>query len=294
MVIAHRKRSITLTLTVNLFSLFYVYPKVGFNMSDDQSQQDQKEHSRARFSQFAHGYVTSTTHSQGSDLDRLLELATPQPDWVALDIATGGGHTALKIAPFVKQMVVSDYSPTMLAEAEAFIRSKGVENVEFKVADAESLPFEDASFDLVTCRIAAHHFPDVYKFVTEAARVLKPGGRFIVQDHVLPEDKKAADYIEAFERLRDPSHGQAYNEYEWQGMYLDAGLVVDKSEILNREAHMLEWAERQGCSPDVVERLHVMMVQAPQPVTDFYNMKCVGTDDATFTHMYIMIAGHKP
>ncbi len=256
--------------------------------------QDPKAHSQQRFSQFARGYVTSDTHSQGFDLDRLLELAQPQPEWHVLDVATGGGHTALKFAPHVKRVVASDYAPTMLAEARAFIESKGVTNVEFAEADAENLPFEDAQFDLVTCRIAAHHFPDPYRFVVESARVLKPGGRLIVQDHLLPDDDRAAAYIESFERLRDPSHHRAFNRYEWQGMFLDAGLTVEHWEQLNRSAKMLPWAERQGCSPEVIEHLHVMMVQAPQAVAEFYNMRCVGTADSEFDHVYIMIVGQKP
>ncbi len=254
---------------------------------------DPKAHSRERFSQYAHGYVTSETHSKGSDLDRLLEIAAPQPEWTALDIATGGGHTALKLAPHVRQMIASDYAIPMLEEARTFITSKGAQNVEFIPADAENLPFASGVFDLVTCRIAAHHFPDIYRFVLESARVLKPGGRFVVQDHVLPDDKNAAEYIEAFEVLRDPSHHRAYDEYGWRGMFLDADLTVDHAEILSREAKMIPWAERQGCTPDVIERLQVMMIQAPPIASAFYQMKCAGTADATFHHMYIMIAGTK-
>ncbi|MFN8529023.1 MAG: hypothetical protein U0670_10455, partial [Anaerolineae bacterium] len=113
-------------------------------------------------------------------------------------------------------------------------------------------------------------------------------------DHVLPDDKPAAEYIEAFERLRDPSHHQAFTEYEWRGMYLDAGLTVDFSELMAREAKMIPWAERQGCTPEVIERLQVMMVQAPAAVAEFYEMKCAGTADAGFSHRYVLIAGTKP
>ena len=136
----------------------------------------------------------------------------------------------------------------MLASARTYIQSQAAENVDFVPADAENLPFADNSFDLITCRIAAHHFPDVFRFVQESARALKPGGRFVVQDHVLPEDKKAAVYVEAFERLRDPSHNRALSESEWRGTYLDAGLTVEHAEWLARSAKMLPWAERQGCS----------------------------------------------
>ncbi|MBK9746161.1 MAG: methyltransferase domain-containing protein [Chloroflexi bacterium] len=95
---------------------------------------------KQRFSQYAHGYVTSETHSQGHDLDRLIELAQPQPDWVVLDVATGGGHTALKFAPHVAKVIASDFAPPMLAEAKAFIESKGATNVEFADVDAENIP----------------------------------------------------------------------------------------------------------------------------------------------------------
>ena len=146
-----------------------------------------KSLSQKRFGQFAEGYVTSQSHAKGYDLDRLVEIANPQTDWLVLDIATGGGHTALKFAPYVRQVIATDITPRMLSAAEKFICDKGVTNVAFEPADAEDLPFEDPVFDLVTCRIAPHHFPDCARFVQEGSRVLKPGGQLLVQDHLLPE-----------------------------------------------------------------------------------------------------------
>jgi len=254
---------------------------------------DVKAHSQQRFSQYAQNYVNSETHSQGHDLDRLIELAQPQPDWVVLDIATGGGHTALKFAPHVKKVIASDYAPVMLAQAKAFIEGQGVTNVEFSEADAENLPYPDNTFDLVTCRVAAHHFPDAYKFVTESARVLKPGGILLVQDHLNPDDDKTAAYIESFERLRDPSHNRVFNSYEWQGLYLDADLTVEHWEKINRTAKFTPWVERQGCTPEVVEHLQILMIQAPDAVKSWMNFQCAGTPDATLDHVYIDILGKK-
>jgi ubiquinone/menaquinone biosynthesis C-methylase UbiE len=259
------------------------------------SSSEVKAHAQERFGQFAQGYVESKVHSSGGDLDRLVELAQPQPDWVMLDVATGGGHTALKFAPLVKKVVALDLTPQMLEAAEKFITSKGVTNVEFKQGDAENLPFEANTFDLVTCRIAPHHFPNCWQFVQECARVLKPGGKLIVQDNTVPDDERAARYVDAFERLRDPSHHRMYAGYEWQGMFLDAGLVVEPPELVHKPgANMVEWAKVQGQTDDVIERLQVMLMQAPEPVRSWLNPHAAGTKDATFDHRYVIMVGRKP
>lgn len=255
---------------------------------------DAKAHSRARFSQYAQSYVNSPVHSQGSDLDLILSLADAQPDWLALDIATGGGHTALKLAPHVRRMIASDYAPVMLDAAREFIASKGAANVDFVPADAENLPFAGNTFDLITCRIAPHHFPDIFRFVQECARALKPGGTLIVQDQALPDDPKDAAYIEAFETLRDPSHVRALSALQWQGDYLDAGLTVEQSIIVKRESPMVDWAQRQGCTPETIEKLQIMLIQAPEPVAEWMNIRCAGTPDAIFDHTHVILKGKKP
>ena len=84
-----------------------------------------------RFGRFAKGYVTSKTHAKGTELDRLVEIAQPQSSWIVLDIATGGGHTALKFAPFVQRVVATDISSKMLTAARAFISRPGAENISF-------------------------------------------------------------------------------------------------------------------------------------------------------------------
>jgi SAM-dependent methyltransferase len=259
-------------------------------MSDDAI----KAQAQARFGQYAQGYVESSSHAKGQDLERLVELAQPQSDWLALDIATGGGHTALRFAPHVGRVVAFDLTPKMLVAARTFIHGQGVENVTFVAGDAEILPLASNTFDLVTCRIAPHHFPDCFRFVQESARVLKSGGLLLVEDHNAPDDERAARYVDAFERLRDPSHVRAFAAYEWAGMFLDAGLTVEHSEpIVKSGGKMVPWAERQGCMPDVIERLHVMLAQAPSAVADWLKPTCAGTPDATFDHHYVIIAGRK-
>jgi ubiquinone/menaquinone biosynthesis C-methylase UbiE len=257
--------------------------------------------SKQRFGQRAQRYVTSHAHARGADLERLVEIAQPQLNWSVLDVATGGGHTALRFAPYVAHVTATDLTSEMLKAAQAFIHAQGVENVSFKLADAQSLPFEDATFDLVTCRIAPHHFAQCARFVRECARVLRspdqakglPGGTLLVQDHVLPEDRAAARYIDSFERLRDPSHNRAFCESEWVSMFEAAGFIVAHTEQIVKQHQFLPWAERQDCSPDAIARLVAMLREAPEAVTAWVLPTHLGTPQATFVNRHILISGHR-
>ena len=249
--------------------------------------------SRQRFGKYAQSYITSKPHAEGADLDSFIKIAQPQPDWIVLDVATGGGHTALKFAPYVKKVIATDLTPNMLEAARKFIIGKGMKNVEFKLADAEALPFEDDKFDLVTCRIAPHHFMDCAGFVQECARVLKQGGLLLVQDHVLPDDMDVDQYMEVFEKLRDPSHNRAYTEDEWREMFQDAGLMVTHTEQLTKKLQFTSWVERQDCAPEVVQALILIMKLASGATAEWMQARDIGTPGATFLSHHIIIAGRK-
>jgi ubiquinone/menaquinone biosynthesis C-methylase UbiE len=254
---------------------------------------DSKSLSQKRFDQFSPGYVISQTHAKGAELDRLVEVARPGPDWVMLDVATGGGHTALKFAPRVARVVAADLTPSMLEAAQAFLADNAIANVIFERADAEVLPFEAGTFDLVTCRIAPHHFPDCPQFVRECARVLKAGGLLLVQDHVLPEDEGRARFLDAFEKLRDPSHNRAFSETQWVSMFQAAGLEVVHIEQIVKRHRFISWAELQGCTPEVVQRLVDIVEDAPEAIAEWMQPRDFGTAQATFVNRHIIIAGRK-
>lgn len=250
-----------------------------------------KKHVQQRFGDTAQDYVTSLVHATGDDLQRLIDIAQPQADWEVLDIATGGGHTARLFAPYVKHVVASDFTPEMLKAAENFIE---YDNVSYVLADAEDLPFPDQTFDLITCRVAAHHFSNCYQFITESARCLKQGGILLIHDHINSDHQPTADYLDAFERLRDPSHKHSYAEYEFRGMFADAGLTVTHSEKLDRPAGgLIEWAKRQRCDDVTIEKLQLLLLQAPDRARAILKPQYVGTADADFVHAYIIIAGQK-
>ena len=224
---------------------------------------DTRDLVKQQFGAHAEQYVNSADHASGDSLNRILELVAPQPGWRALDVATGGGHTALAVAPHVREVVATDLTAEMLAAAERFIRSKGLDNVTFREADAMALPFADGEFDLVTCRIAPHHFPDCAQFVRETARVLRPGGVAAVVDNVVPDDIAAAQHVNALEKLRDPSHNWAYAAGDWLAFFAAAGLGVTHNEIFVKARDCDEWCDRMGVDEQRRDQLRVLLLQAP-------------------------------
>jgi ubiquinone/menaquinone biosynthesis C-methylase UbiE len=208
-----------------------------------------------RFTAFAESYATSRPHAAGDSLRRLVELVGPQADWLALDIATGAGHMALALAPHVAHVVASDLTLQMLAVARGLAQRRCIANVSFADLRAEALPFADATFDVVTCRIAPHHFDDVRKFAGESARVLRTGGRFGLVDNIAPDPSttpgdaaalaEAADEYNAFERLRDPSHIRCLALAEWRDVVAEAGLAERHVELLDKQIIFGPWADQQ-------------------------------------------------
>jgi ubiquinone/menaquinone biosynthesis C-methylase UbiE len=176
---------------------------------------DIKKDVQQQFGKNATSYVSSPIHKDGKDLVKMVEMAEITGQEFLLDIATGGGHTANAFAPLVKKVTAVDLTSEMLAAAEHFIKSNGHQNVEFIQGDAEKLPFMDESFDIVTCRIAPHHFPHVDSFIKEVHRVLKPKGQFILDDNVVPEKNEYDQFYNTIEKIRDYSHFRAWKKSEW-------------------------------------------------------------------------------
>jgi ubiquinone/menaquinone biosynthesis C-methylase UbiE len=254
---------------------------------------DTKDLAQQIFGANAAAYATSRTHAQGKSLQRLVELTQPQPTWHVLDVATGAGHTALAFAPHVAHVIASDITPQMLAQAEALAQERGLTNVTTQIADAAHLPFDDASFDLVTSRIAPHHFADVQQFVNECARVLKPSGLLAVDDNIAPEDTEAAAYIDDYERLRDPSHVRCLPLSEWRTCFEQAGLTVLQAETMEKQIGFEEWCGHQKTPPEVMAVLRDMLLDAPEAAQ--VQLKPVTEDGVLrFSMVEGIVVGRKP
>ena len=185
----------------------------------------------------AEAFRESPTHREGPDLDLLVELCEPGEGVKVLDVATGGGHVARRLREQGCKVVTVDPAPGMGADV---------------VARAEHLPFDDGSFDVVTCRIAPHHFQDIHAAVDEMARVAQR--LLVIEDNLFVDEQ-----VEEAERLRDPTHVRCYSEDDWKRMLADAGLDVERAERLERRRDVEDWLGRVQTPPDDAARVKELL-----------------------------------
>jgi SAM-dependent methyltransferase len=191
----------------------------------------------------ADAYRDSPTHREGDDLDALVAWCEPGPDVEALDVATGGGHVARRLAEAGCRVTACDAAEGMGPDV---------------VCPAEALPFPDASFDVVACRIAAHHFTDVAAAVREMARVTR---RLVVVEDTLYVDER----VEEAERLRDPTHVRSYGEPEWRGFMEAAGLAVERAGHFPKRHPVEPWLDRVGCTGETAARVRELLAHRMAP-----------------------------
>jgi hypothetical protein len=189
------------------------------------------------WSQRADAFRESPAHREGPDLDLLVEWCEPGHDVKVLDVATGGGHVARRLREAGCTVVTVDPAPGMKADV---------------VAPADHLPFEDGSFDVVTCRIAAHHFPNIYAAVTEMARV--SNRLLVIEDNLF-----RGGHVEEAERLRDPTHVRCYSEDEWKELVTDAGFEAEQVAHFDRRQSLDAWLERVDTPPDTAARIRELL-----------------------------------
>jgi ubiquinone/menaquinone biosynthesis C-methylase UbiE len=233
-----------------------------------------KSLAQQRFGRAAADYATSEVHAKGASLTRLVELAEPKPHWRVLDVATGAGHTALAFASHVAKVTATDITEEMLDQTRKLAKARSLTNVKVLTAKAEDLPFPDASFDLVVCRLAAHHFRKIGNFLGEAFRVLMPGGLVGIVDNVAPdaaivpgrtadELRHCASLFNAFKKLSDPSHVRCLGLLEWKALLGNAGFAVTHEECLDKEIEFGTWVQRMRSSEATTARLKEMLREEP-------------------------------
>jgi SAM-dependent methyltransferase len=249
---------------------------------------DQLRRVQEQFGGSAAAYVTSPGHAAGDDLDTLVAWGRALAPRRVLDVATGGGHTALAFAGVAPQVTACDLTEAMLRAARGLVRDRGAA-ARFVAGDVVTLPFRDGAFDVVTCRIAPHHFPDVAGAVREVRRVLRAGGSFLVQDILGHDDGEAAAFITEVERRRDPTHIRAYRAVEWKAFLRAAGLTVMDSTVVTKRRPWDEWTARTRMTPEGRRDLEAFVLAAPEKCRTAFDFVVAGDRVESFTDRMLIL-----
>lgn len=235
------------------------------------SQQSHHNAVDRQFADKANAYLSSAVHAQGNDLKRLAHLLSGEDFASVLDLGCGAGHASFAVAAQVNDVVAYDLSEKMLAVVKQAASDKGLTNLSTAQGVAESLPFEDESFDIVISRYSAHHWYDVGKALREVKRVLKPGGRAIFIDVVSPGHSIT-------------SHVRDYAAGEWLTFFTEAGLQIQTVTSDRLHLEFASWISRMRTPEPLVTAIRMIQESASEEVKQHFEVQ----PDGSFTSDIMM------
>ena len=239
-----------------------------------------------QFGSRAEAYLKSAVHSQSDDLSALVDVMRGRKDARVLDLGCGGGHVTFNLAPLVREITAYDLSHEMLKVVENAARERGLSNVKTQQGAVEALPFEDASFDAVVSRFSAHHWSSLDAALSEARRVLEPGGFFAMVDTVTPGVPLLDTYFQSIELLRDCSHVRNYTRSEWEAALVRAGLLPGSVQAFRLHLEFRSWVERMKTPEIQVKAIRALQTSVSSVATSHYETEPDGSykiDVALFT-----------
>ena len=249
---------------------------------------------RDQFGRQAAFYAISPAHRHGENLAAIQELAERDRFGRSIDIATGAGFMAFIMAAQSQAVLATDIALPMLHQTRRLAQERGLANVGLALLAAEALPFQDASLDAVSCRTAAHHFQDLGKFLDETARVLRPGGVFLLVDTVTPEEPDTAAWMNDVELLRDHSHVRDLSPSEWHSAIQARGLRITDSILTRTRLEFNDWVLRSGSLPDEVARLRKDFLSASPAVKEAFETAPNADGDISFSWPSLVLRAVRP
>ena len=226
------------------------------------SEQTSSPQSRVRglFGKQSKQYARSSLLTDRENLALVMGLAGISEGDRVLDVATGTGYMAMAVADIGAEVIATDFTLEMLLEARAALEGQG--KIELALTDADRLAFSNDSFDVVTCRVAFHHFANPQLAIGEMSRVCKQGGRVVIMDVVSSEDKSKSDLHNKMGKLRDSSEVRQWQRSEIERMVKETGLTVTEVESWSHVMAFDEWIRLGGADSETAERLREMMIDS--------------------------------
>jgi SAM-dependent methyltransferase len=229
-----------------------------------------------QFGRAAAAYATAGLFAAGEDLARIVEAARPAPSDRALDIACGAGHVALALSPHVESVVGVDITAPLLTEARRLALERGVATLDLVAASAHAIPLKDGAFDIVTCRYAAHHFPDISGALREMSRLLADGGRLLIVDVVGPHDANLDAWLQRIEILRDPSHVHDHSLADWMALFEREGFSVTSLRTWKLPLDVDAWLRRMNTPAVPASEIVRILEDANDAARRYFNIETDG------------------
>jgi len=168
--------------------------------------------------------IGHTKHLGGLDATRRLgELCHLSSETTLLNVGSGAGISAAYVAKnFGCRVIGVDILPGMIASAERWAQERGLtERMEFKLGDAQDLPFDDNQFDALICESVNIFVPDKPRAIQEYQRVVKPGGYIGLNEAIWAKEPSE----EVAQVITEATGQQFMPAYYWENLLTDSGLV---------------------------------------------------------------------
>jgi ubiquinone/menaquinone biosynthesis C-methylase UbiE len=223
-------------------------------------------------------YATSQVHVSDESLEAIKRLVLPGQYRWALDLGTGAGFTAFAMTQCSQKVLAADPTRPMLQQTRRIGQERQLTNLLLSQNVAEALPIASGSLDLVTCRVAAHHFTDLEKALDEVGRVLKKGGALVIADSVAPEDDIVARWMNDVELRRDFSHVRNRPVSELEAMLAERSMDIVQQERTRIYLHFNDWVARTATPPAEVDTLRRDFLSASPAVREAFQIEPLDGD----------------
>lgn len=209
----------------------------------------------------------------------------------ALEVAAGTCICGRALAPYVKDITCLDLTEEMLAQGKKLAGESQIKNIYFQTGNAEELPYESETFDLVVTRLSFHHFDNPEKPFGEMKRVLKKGGKLVVWDmEAVEESLRATD--DKIEKMRDRSHTRILSREEFEEMFKkDFTLQCEKTTLV--PVNLKSWMELTDTPEDVQKEISdLMKAELAGGRKTGFSPYCKGSQ-IMFDHRWLLLIGVK-
>lgn len=209
----------------------------------------------------------------------------------ALEVAAGTCICGRALAPFVKDITCLDLTEEMLAQGKKLANESKINNISFQLGNAEKLPYEAESFDLVITRLSLHHFDNPEKPFQEMQRVLKKGGRLVVWDMEATEES-LREMDDKIEKMRDPSHTRILSREEFEKLF-QKNFVLQCEETTLVPVNLKSWMNLTDTPKDTQREITDLMKADLSGGNKTGFSPYIKDNEIMFDHRWLLLIGQK-